>query len=317
MTSTVMGSYKISSTLLHKLVAKRIVTPSGETRSGVSSNELDAVIYFSTIADAAGNIERFRVSFLSSILGCTPRAAFNLIHGLAAKGIIRIRDTRWAGVKDICLLDNDFSGVTDYKSASYINTNRFFFDVSEDFSGFCRLSLFAKRTLLILLDSYHIDFGCRISIDHIASCLQIKNRRLVVQYLSQLETLLGHDFCSIMPDQIRRYRYGSANIHKKNRFLVTNTGILDEQDSYFKRCMRLFLYDHGLIGFTDALPDKAIEINQILNRIYSTIYLYLKAGCDCIELVQDTILDYMALDDMLLRSIRKRLQAAFGKIKAA
>ena len=67
MTSTVMGSYKISSTLLHKLVAKRIVTPSGETRSGVSSNELDAVIYFSTIADAAGNIERFRVSFLSSI----------------------------------------------------------------------------------------------------------------------------------------------------------------------------------------------------------------------------------------------------------
>ena len=313
---TVMGSYKISSTLLKKLTVKRIIAPSGESINGVSSNELDAVIYFSTIADAAGNIERFRISFLASILGCTTRAAFNLVHGLAAKGIIQVQDTRWAGVKDIRLLDNDFSCVTDYKTASYINTNRSFFDPSQYFSSFCSLSLFAKRTLLVLLDSYHTDLGCRISVDNIASRLQIKNRRLVIRYLAQLETLLGDGFYSITPDLIRRYRYGTANIHKHNRFLVPNTGIWDEQDSYFKRHMRIFMHDHGLIGFTDA-PDMAGEINRTLNQVYSVLYVYLRAGCDaaaCLGIIQQTVLDYRQID---LRLIRKRLQDTFGKVKAA
>ncbi len=310
--SSLMGSYKISSTLLDKLTAGKLVLADGSTCRGVSSLELDAVIYFTTIADSSGFIEAYRTSDLAGVLGCTTRATYHIIAGLVRKAIITASNTQWAGVMDIRILDNDFSDTVTYEGVHYLNVNHSFFDPSEEsfYAAYRHLSLYAKRTLLIIMNSFHGEYGCRINIDQIRDRLKIRNRRLVVSYLRELEHLLGEGFYNVEPDRRRRYRYGSVSVRKGTYILVPNAGIKDSQDSYFKRSFRTYLYHHGIISSPEAR-----EVNPLLNKLYSTIYAFADKGHNVsvlLDTAHQTFLDLGVADEYVVKALAKRLQVRYG-----
>lgn len=318
MMTNIMGSYKISEALMDKLIAKRLPGKDGSQLSGVSSLELDAVVYFTTISDAAGYIEDFKISDLASVLGCTMRAAYFVLDNLSQKEIVEISSPNWYGTRNIRVLENDFSGVTDFSQCRYINTNHYFYNFSdkESYKTYRQLSLYAKRTLLIVLSGYHVEYGYRTSIDTITEKLQLKNRRLVVAYLNELRNFLGNDLCDILPDTKHRYKYGTAVFKKKNGFLIADKGIEDKQDSFFKHHMRTFLIKHNI--WENSSVDNLMALNALLNRIFSVIYNYIMSGVNaeqCMDIVKASFREIGIADEYVLLSLKGKLKTSFGTVK--
>lgn len=307
----IMGSYKISEKLMEKLISKNLETADGRTVPGVSSLELDAVIYFTTISDSSGRVEEYHPTDLADVLGCSIRATYGIIDNLVKKGIIRMEDTSFCGVKDITVLDNDFSNVTNYTTSKYINTNKEFFNICNEsfYSSYKELTLYAKRTLLIILDGYNMNYGYRVAVDTVKERLGIKNRRLVVSYINELQDILGNK-CSIKPDRNRHYKFGNIEFLKQNGYMSSNKGIEDNQDTYFKRSLRLFLEKHGI------LDRENIGINALLNKLFSILYSYAHNNCSvasCMEIIKKAFLDMGIADDYVLAIVKSRFKTKFRK----
>lgn len=313
--TALMGSYKISDMLMQKILSRKITTVEGKTVNGISSLELDTVIYFTTISDAHGYIADYHIADLATILHCSIRATYFILDNLQRKGFIKVEASPWYGARNITLLDNDFSDVQDYKDTHYLNTNHSLFNFSQSgwYESFKQLSLYAKKTLLLVLSGYKVDYGYRVSINSLQERLQLKNRLLVVSYLDELKSILGDDLCDIDPDRNRRYKYGNAHFSKRNSFLRSNNGIEDSQDSYFKRFIRTFLQQKNI--WSSSLKD---QLNTLTNSIFSVLYRYIQHGADCsncISIVKDAFESVGTVDDYVLRIVKTQLKASYPSIR--
>ena len=275
------GSYKISQALFDKLVSN---SPC------ISSFELDTIIYFTQISDSTGFIADFKISELQHIIHCSLRSTFCVIKNLVLKGFIRVvEEESWTGIKSIQLLDNDFSTIVDFRNNPYIDTNRSYFNpYSSHYDYYQKLSLYAKKTLLIILFNYKEKFGYRVSTSSIRDLLQIKSRSKIVSYLKELETLLGTDFYFVKKDSKRRLKYGNVVLPSKNRFLLKESGISEDQDSYFKRKWELFMKQESILEYDLYSSGSKRTINILLNKLFSIVYTYLKDGVS-IELIDQSI----------------------------
>lgn len=313
-----MGSYKISDLLMQKILSRKITTADGKAVNGISSLELDAVIYFTTISDAHGHILDFHIADLATILHCTIRSTYFILHNLMRKGFIKVEDSSWYGARNITLLDNDFSDVQDYRDTHYLNTNHYLFNFSESgwYGSFKQLSLYAKKTLLLVLSGYKMEYGYRVSINALQEKLQVKNRLLIVSYLNEIKNLLGDDLCSIAPDRNRRYKYGNAHFDKKNSFMRSDTGIEVNQDSYFKRKVRIFLQHKNI--WDSSQKNSLYALNSLTHSIFSVLYRYIERGADCtncLTIVKKAFETVGSVDDYVLRIIKKQLKVSYPAVK--
>jgi hypothetical protein len=211
--SVMPGSRKMSAELIRKLISRF----SDEQGSfGISGNCINAMIYLCSICDTTGRIEDFPISSLVGIACDSLRGAYDILHKLEQKNVLSVTCTVKNGLRDIVILDNDFSS----KNKRYLNLNRSFFNCySDDFHKFRDLSLYAKRSLLAILFEYDAQGGrrgYRTSFDKLLKKLGLKTSRLIDSYIKEL-TPLFQDALTIMEGwKSSLYSYASkkANGHE-------------------------------------------------------------------------------------------------------
>lgn len=188
-----LGSRKISSALLQKLIDKRIFTSDHKDVRGVSHSCIDTIIYLCCICDTTGYIPNFKISSLVGVTCDSERGAYYALHKLEEKDIIKIDCYCKNGFRDITVLHNDFSH---YKKDRYLNLNRQFFNVNDHsergYNSFRSLSLYAKKLLLYLLFQYDAQGGkrgYRGDIKKLSSKLGLKNNLLIISYVEELKPL--------------------------------------------------------------------------------------------------------------------------------
>ena len=92
--------------------------------------------------------------------------------------------------------------------------------------------------------------------------------------------------------------------------MSSNKGIEDNQDTYFKRSLRLFLEKHGI------LDRENIGINALLNKLFSILYSYAHNNCSvasCMEIINKAFLDMGIADDYVLAIVKSRFKTEFRK----
>lgn len=314
----IYGSYKISEKLLTKIVSKEIQDSKGCIHKSVSSLELDALIYFTHISDIKGCVKEFKISELQEVIGCSVRSTYIIINNLEEKGYVTVKGNSWTGIKSIQILDNDFSGNVDYTENLYLNTNYEYFDYNKDsYQTYKSLSLFAKKTLLIILFKYKSKYGYRISVDTIKEYLGIKSRFKVVSYLKELEYLLGSDFYTIAKDSRRRIKHGNITMTHHTISLLASSGIEEDQDTYFKYYWTQYLKSEEII---DSKLSKSMKktINKLLNDIYKVVYIYVQHAVsihDINNIIKNTIQSLRIMDMPTAQQIIVNLRATFGKLQ--
>lgn len=320
-TDKLIGSYKISEPMLKRMIAKKIVNINGTLTESASSLELLALIYFTQISSIDGIVKDFKVSDLQPILDCSKRMTYNIIDNLIYKKFITIYGDSWSGIKTIHILDNDFSQITNFKENRYLNTNHAIFLPTDKntYNEFKKLSLYAKRTLLIVMFNYNYKYGYRASVDTIKDLLGIKERYKVVSYLKELAYILdektNESFYSVSKDTRKRLKHGNINITASNHNFVFESGIGDEQDSYFKRSWELLLKNQNIIDDDLYKTEKKAEINTYLGILYSGMQQYVKENSyeQCKQIAVDTFLSLGVLNEyttrMALENIRKQTDA--------
>lgn len=188
-----LGSRKISSALLHKLVSRTLLNGEKAANAlGASHACIDTMIYLCQICDNAGFISDFYITSLVSKTVASKRGAYFVLEILEKKGFIKVSCHHSKnGYRDIKILDNDFSNYR--KDQRYLNLNRSYFNInSPDFQLFRNKSLFAKKLLLYILFMYDAQGGkrgYRANTRRLAKQLGIQNESLIVSYADELKPL--------------------------------------------------------------------------------------------------------------------------------
>lgn len=242
MAPELLGLYKLSANTVQRCIQRTITDIHGKSVPGCSKNEIAALLYMSHIADQSGKICDFTVSQLKNGISCSRRDSFLVLSNLEQKGFLQIHNRCWNGYMDISLCGNDFSSISTYtKKDRYLNTNRCFFDRSDEsfYKLFRGLSLYATRMLLYLLLCYNVDFGYQITYTSMAGVLGVKSRSLIHSYLKELDPLLSiccdQSFYQSIKDDRNGYRYGRIKVFHRNTMMIPDTGLRESQDSYYKR----------------------------------------------------------------------------------
>ncbi len=272
--SELNGSYKLSQKVIYRLI-------SSTENDTVSNYEILAMIYFSNISDISGNIEYFRIPSLSSAIGCSRRSAYNIIHNLVRKSLIQISPSVWSGYRTIKILDNNFSNST-YEEDRYLNTNHTYFNHNHvDFEEFKKLSLYAKKTLLLILLKYNRKYGYRINISTLMQDLGISKKYRIIGYITELRKMFDDSFFLI--EEGVRVKYNNLRVVSKNPFFMAQTGIDDDQDTYFKHKYRA-LFERERIDYRLIADDTG----NSLQRLYSFTVSYLNKGLS-LDVIEDAI----------------------------
>ena len=271
------GCGKLAYSLVLKLCKKSLPGPNGTVCPGASKFEILTLIYLSQIADASGYVSQYTTKELAGVIGCDPRSVYPIIDGLRRKGFITAKyyeDMNWSGVKDIKILNNDFSKIGKYdKTTRYISTFYPFFNFSDEqaLAFMSGLSLYALRTLLYLLTVYSHEHGLKLSCNTVCDTLQIHDRALVVGYLEELSAYLGKDFYIVKKAANKRYIYGNVIIAAKNVFFVPDRPS-DSQLTYYKRRWALYFINNDIsIAPGESLP-------ELLNLLFTSVYSWMTKG---------------------------------------
>lgn len=300
------GGYKLSASVLLRMTSNRITGIDGKEYPSLSKCEIITLIYMTHICDQSGYIEYVKINELGTFLGYSERNTYHVMEGLHKKGFIELSENSWTGYRSVRILNNDYSAVKDYHGKNrYLNTNHIFFcrNSGEFFEKFCELSLYAMRTFLYLLFQYDAKCGYRISVDRLMNQLGIASRYLCLSYLKEIKDLIGEDFCSISESKTKRMKYDVIYVHPGNSWLVADSQIRDEQDSYYKYKWIMYLRK---VGLTYA------RVYELATRIFSIVYAKLcdensKLTLDCIENVVKEILWEAGDQKSALRNIQLRL----------
>lgn len=271
------GCGKLSHTVVSRLIKNNLSGNNGVTLNGASKYEIFSVIYLSQIADSSGFVSQFRIQDLANVTGCSIRNTYNILHNLKSKGFISFKyynNVNWSGIKDIRLLNNDFSKVTKYSGQNrYVNSFHTCFDFTDkkSYAFLHSLSLYALRTLLIILDIYKYENGTRISCLEIANRLGISHVFLTVSYMQELEKFYGTGFFTFKKNHSRRKGiYGYITIAPRNPYLNAPKSPADMQMTYFKRKWLLFFQNNDIEY--SALTSNWNNPLSCLNRLFSLIF---------------------------------------------
>ena len=304
-----MGSYKLSQEVLYKMISASS-TYAG-TYAGASRYETLALIYLTRIADASGLVERFKATDFIKATGCSRREAFSLMTSLELKGYVSVAPSDWKCRHDIRILNNDFSTVT--PKSRYLNTNRDFFwpgrCLNEDLMS---LSLTSLRLLLYLLYNYSQNYGYHASYITIMTALGIKHKYVVNRCLEELNEILwnGEDFYKIREDLKNGLKYGYIDVMRRHYAFVASEGIIKDQDSYFKRKVRLMAEEAGC-----AVNGIRENFHELTSHAFAVFQGFLDKGTDpddlCSSLVRHIGEDGV-LDELTLYHVTREFSAAFA-----
>lgn len=197
-----VGSRKMSAKVVTDLV-RRVITTKDASVNGASNDCIKTMIYFCQINDNKGCIPNFRIKSLVGKTVVSERGAYSVLKLLESKKLIKVECKCNNGLRDITVLNNDFTRFD--KKMGYLNLNRSFFncnipsDVADDtypgFSKFSALSLYAKRLLLYILLKYDASggHGYHRSIHKLSrDVLGIKNHNLIKDYIDELQPFFKH-----------------------------------------------------------------------------------------------------------------------------
>lgn len=305
------GSYKLSKTILDKinLNSNSLCEDNVDT---ISNNEILAILHFSHICDTSGCIEQFKISELPEIIGCTRRASYNIINNLVRKGFITISDTCWTGCRKITLLNNDFSDGT--FSERYLNTNFTFFSyLHEDYTKFKGLSLYAKKTLLIILFNYQEKYGYRVSIKTLMDYIDIKTKGKIIGYVDELKGMFNANHFSINGSKQYRVKHENILVTPKAAIFSANTGIEEYQTCYIKHDILTELNNRGIRFKTFYNIDK-ISKTELIRKQLQSMYL-LTVSCvskgisylDIKKIIIKHAMSNNSIDELSLNRIRAEL----------
>lgn len=318
---TLKGHYKIKQNIIERIM-KSELTQKGIILPGISDLELQTYIHFTHICDTTGYINEFKVSTLTKILHCSRKSTYLIIDGLVKKGFISVTAAdHWTGIKDIQLLDNDFSKAN-YKNKNYkyLNTNYSFLHYqSPDYSAFTLLTLNQKKTLLYILYNYNNEYGYRSTIASLKEKLGIARSGRVVSYLHALQDVFGKDSFTIYPNRDKRLRYHIYYVTNRNPLLNAEHEVASEYDTYYKRQMLLFIKDNhvdcgSIKSFTTEpgqirLTSKSTVLEHIselfgICKYFAEQHLSLDV---ILKTVQETLFSERRLDELSIKHIRNQL----------
>lgn len=233
-----IGSYKISSRLLYKLISKHILSGDGSNIYGASNSCICTVIYLCTLCDVKGFIEDFRIQDLIGKTCASERGAYYVLSKLEEKGIIQVTCHCKNGYRDILILDNDFSDFKKEKTR-YLNLNRSFFNVCDTsefgFSAFRGLSLFAKKLLLYSLFEYDAQrgrHGYHSYMYRLAKKIGIKNELLIKKYVEEIAAITPLTYVEKVHGKRHPvYTYFSRKEGQKKELVAIRPCSLDVVDS--------------------------------------------------------------------------------------
>ena len=284
------GSYKLSEYQLMRLISK------GE--HGASSFEIDTMLYLSQICDEKGVINRFRISELKHIIGCSLRESYYILSNLEKKGFLSVSCHNKNGYRELTLVKNNFHGVTDYRKNRYLNVNRCFLNpLSPDFRLYQNLSLFAKKLLLYILYQYSSKRGFRFKFRQAAKALHIKNESLIACYLNELKPLLIDDELISYMSKESDGKYDMCFIKQKSTLLTPNSGLSAFQPSYVRYQLQM-MFDNIRkqdIPISDEEGNRITKDSTALFDYYisslSSKVVFMKQKCEHMSL--DSILTAM------------------------
>lgn len=280
----IMGCGKISLGNVSKLTKRN---------GGASRYEILTYIFLSQIADRSGKVEQYRTKELSSIIGCDPRSVFEIFRNMEVKGLLKLNyynGQNWSGIKDIKLVNNDFSNVTNFKKNRYISSFYKFFDLSDkmNIENLNDLSLYAIRLLLLILTKYSPDNGLRVSFDRLRRELGLEKRSLIFGYLKELETVLGKGFYHTAKKD--RLSYGNIYISPRITVLTPERSPADKQMSYFKRHLLTVVQNENMTITHEG------TVMEYLNYLFSSVYAFMKRSGAAYRLVEEKIIQSFLTD---------------------
>lgn len=305
-TSDFGGSYKLSESVINHILSRDV-----NGCDSISNYEILALIHFSQICNVRGEIEEYKVTELSNIIGCSRRACYNILNNLADKGFIEQSASNWCGYRKIIVLDNDFSD-SDYNTVRYLNTNHSYFNhYHPDFMEFKRLSLYAKKTLLIILLKYQHKFGYRVEINTLKTYLGVSNTSKVMAYINELRGMFDERVFEIHENKKERIKNHNLMIHSKLPCFVPQSSISERQDCYIKYHLDTLFRMNGVSFNLSAskLPEQNMRL-KCLQQLYST-YIYYNSKGVAATTIEDIILNHVlsfgAYNEFALYNINKAL----------
>lgn len=300
-----LGCGKISANLAKKLYSKTI-SYNGKIYPGPGRAEILSVVYFCQVADPSGYVPSVKVSELKKVLRCTERNIYYVLHSLEQKGIIAFEGNQsWQGFRNIRVLDNDFSKITNYgPSTRYINAFYPCFDLSNSQNIFdlTITSRYALKTMLLILLNMDPKWGLRISCDEIAKRIGLEDRSLVASYLKELTFFFG-DFYKIWKDPVHRLKYGLIVI-KRNCFLIPDSPS-EMQMTYYKRHWKL-MFDQNSIH-----SESIGSLMDCINYLFKSIYHILEEKLNLLA-IEEAIINSLILQggNVNLVTVRHAFYAA-------
>lgn len=277
--NNIPGSYQLGSKIVERLIRRILTTTGNKTALNTSSYALDMMVYFTTVADDKNVVHDFSYTEVSDFSNMSIRNFYYCIQTLKNFGFISCESTGH-GTMNITVLNNDRESNNKY---GYINTNRtFFIKGTEDFHAYQKLSVYAKKTLLLLMLKYNKEYGLRINLATIAGYLGLKNPSLVISYLDELKVLLGKDYfttedCGNPKVIIRTKIYG----------LITYGGYKD-QETYLKRTLRKAIVSNDIIYYDSVnrtINSKSFKIHMV-SALSGMFIKYVTLGVSFVQLLE-------------------------------
>lgn len=295
-TNSVLGSRKMSFAVVKKLVNRYLefTDEDGRKKKGASNDCIKTMVYFCQINDNHGYIPNFEIKSLVGKTVNSKRGAYSVLDLLERKRLIKIeKNTCKNGLRNITVLDNDFSNYGKNKRVGYLNLNREFFntesllgseDTEQSYSKFCSLSLFAKKMLLYILYMYDSSGsgknGYRKNIKKLSDILEIDNTNLIYDYVKELEPLFV-TYKSLLEgfkSDIYTYKSKSAGSDdviltlRRNRCGASGT-LIENAPTNLKYRIRNMFKMHG-VEIRDYLTDTVVgsaDLNLIANRLAGVV----------------------------------------------
>ena len=181
-----LGSYKLSSSIIRRMLPKTIRNIHGKVVKNISDAELLLLIASTSISDASGTVHCASFHDLMEISLLSDKTTRNAINGLRDKGYITILERSY-GLITFEINDNKFTTSND-DLKHYLNINRNILDANCSF--FRNISIYEKKLLLYILLMYDSETGLTLQASHIASLMELKNTSLIEVYLDQFRYFL-------------------------------------------------------------------------------------------------------------------------------
>ena len=291
--SELEGSYKLSEYVIERLIGRNIECSDESFCDSVSNYEILTILFFSQICNSFGVVEEFKISNLQDIIGCSRRSSYGIIQNLIRKNFIQIESSSWTGYYTIRILQNDFSDA-DYKSIRYLNTNFTYFNpLHKDYESFKGLSLYAKKSLLLILFNYQLKYGYRVSLDGLMNYIGIQNKTKILKYVDELRDMFDKRLFVVYGSKKDRLKYHNLYIMAQMPCFSANKGIDENQFCYIKHHYMQKFRVNG-ITFGSIYDSKRLPIEQLtmktLHKLYTLTLHYMSAKLSFTQ-IEQTILD--------------------------